>query len=257
VGGYLADGTSSRRAELYDPASNSWSRLPDLPFGVNHASAATLQGRAVVLGGYVAAGRAVRTVLVGDARRWRALPPMPSRRGAAGAAVLGGRLYVVGGVGPVGLARAVFEYSPGPRRWRSVPAPTPREHLAVVAAGGRLWAIGGRTAGLDTNLDLVESWRPGEPTWRLEPPLPEARGGTAAAVVGSTIVSAGGEAPSGTIRSVFALVAGENRWRRVPDLTTPRHGLGLAAVGKAVYALAGGPEPGLHVSAANEALTLP
>jgi non-specific serine/threonine protein kinase len=182
---------------------------------------------------------------------------MPSRRGAAGAAVLGGRLYVVGGVGPSGLARAAFEYAPGTRRWRTVPAPTPREHLAVVAAGGRIWAIGGRTAGLDTNLDLVESWRPGERTWRLEPALPEARGGTGAAVVGNTIVSVGGEAPPGTIRSVYALDTGENHWRRLPDLTTPRHGLGLAAVGKTVYALAGGPEPGLHVSAANEALTLP
>jgi non-specific serine/threonine protein kinase len=75
--------------------------------------------------------------------------------------------------------------------------------------------------------------------------------------VGNTIVSVGGEAPPGTIRSVYALDTGENHWRRLPDLTTPRHGLGLAAVGKTVYALAGGPEPGLHVSAANEALTLP
>jgi non-specific serine/threonine protein kinase len=138
-----------------------------------------------------------------------------------------------------------------------VPAPTPREHLAVVSAAGRIWAIGGRTSGLDTNLDLVESWRPGERAWRLEPPLPEARGGTGAAVAGSTIVSVGGEAPSGTIRSVYALGAGENRWRRLENLQTPRHGLGVAAVGGTVYTLAGGPEPGLHVSDANEALTLP
>jgi non-specific serine/threonine protein kinase len=127
----------------------------------------------------------------------------------------------------------------------------------VVAAGGRLWALGGRTAGLDTNLDLVESWKPGEPRWRLGPPIPEARGGTGAAVVGDTIVSIGGEAPSGTIASVYALGVGDNHWRRLPDLRTPRHGLGVAAVGRTVYTLAGGPEPGLHVSAANEALELP
>ena len=192
-----------------------------------------------------------------NGRGWHALPPLPSRRGAAGAASLGGRLYIVGGVGPSGLARGALEYAPRTRRWRFAPAPTPREHLAVVAAGGRLWAIGGRTAGVDTNLDLVESWKPGEPRWRPEPPLPEPRGGTGAAVVGDTIVSIGGEAPSGTIRSVYTLAVADNHWRRLQDLPTPRHGLGVAAVGRVVYTLAGGPQPGLYVSAANEALELP
>jgi hypothetical protein len=46
------------------------------------------------------------------------------------------------------------------------------------------------------------------------------------------------------------------RWRRLPDLPTPRHGLGVVAVGRRIYVLAGGPQPGLHVSAANEVLQL-
>jgi hypothetical protein len=40
-------------------------------------------------------------------------------------------------------------------------------------------------------------------------------------------------------------------------MRTPRHGLGVVAFGSSVYAIAGGPQPGLHVSAANEFLTLP
>jgi hypothetical protein len=43
----------------------------------------------------------------------------------------------------------------------------------------------------------------------------------------------------------------------LPNLPTPRHGLGLAALGGRLHALAGGPIPGLTVSGANEALTLP
>ena len=39
-----------------------------------------------------------------------------------------------------------------------------------------------------------------------------------------------------------------------PDLPTPRHGVGVAALGGRVFVIGGGPEPGLTVSSANEAL---
>jgi hypothetical protein len=46
------------------------------------------------------------------------------------------------------------------------------------------------------------------------------------------------------------------RWSRLPDMRTPRHGLAVATFDGNVYAIAGGPQPGLHVSAANEFLAL-
>ena len=48
----------------------------------------------------------------------------------------------------------------------------------------------------------------------------------------------------------------KRRWSRLPDLPTPRHGLGVVAYRGRVYALAGGPQPGLFVSAANEYLRI-
>jgi N-acetylneuraminic acid mutarotase len=141
-------------------------------------------------------------------------------------------------------------------RWRTVRGPTPRQHLAVAATRGRVYAIAGRISGLGTNMTVVESWAPGEKRWRRESPVPEARGGTGAVAVGSTIVSVGGEAASGTLGAVYAYDVVRRRWRRLADLPTPRHGLGVAAVGKAVFVIGGGPQPGLHVSDANESLTL-
>jgi N-acetylneuraminic acid mutarotase len=255
VGGYLADGSTTSRADVYLPWSDTWRRAPDLPVAVNHGAAATLGGRAVVAGGYTDPGGSSRGVYRLDGGRWSSLPPLPFRRAAAGAAALGGTLYVVGGVGPAGLARNALAYARG--RWRAIPGPTPREHLAVAAAGGRLYAVAGRTAGFDTNLALVESWRPGERRWRREPQVPEPRGGTGAAAVGSTIVSAGGEAASGTLGKVFAFDVRTRGWTPLPDLPSPRHGLGVVSVGSTVYVLGGGPQPGLHVSAANESLALP
>jgi non-specific serine/threonine protein kinase len=55
---------------------------------------------------------------------------------------------------------------------------------------------------------------------------------------------------------VYAYEIATRRWRRLPDLPTPRHGLGVVALDGRVYAIAGGPQPGLFVSDANESLRL-
>jgi N-acetylneuraminic acid mutarotase len=247
AGGYLADGRSTTEVDRYLPQADRWFRAPDLPAAVNHAAAATSGGRLYVLGGY----GAERSAFAFDGARWQTLT-LPAARAAAGAAALHGVVYVVGGRGVGGLAKTVLAYDG--TRWRALPGPTPREHLAVTAARGRIYAIAGRKAGYDTNLAVVESWAPGERRWRREQPVPEKRGGTGAAAVGGTIVSVGGEAPSGTRRAVYAYDTARRKWRRLADLPTPRHGLGVVAVGRTVYVIGGGPQPGLHVSDANESL---
>jgi hypothetical protein len=68
------------------------------------------------------------------------------------------------------------------------------------------------------------------------------------------VVSVGGEEPGGTIAEVLAYRVAERRWVQLADLPTPRHGLGVAALGGRVFVIGGGPEPGLTVSSANEAL---
>ena len=249
VGGFLENGGSSRRVDMYAPASDSWRSGPDLPSAVNHAAAAVAAGRLYVLGGY----GAERSAFVLSENAWKTLS-LPSPRAAAGAAAVRGTVYVVGGVGANGNARSMLAYDTRSGRWRTVPGPRPRQHLAVAATRGRIYAIAGRTSGLNTNFTLVESWAPGEKRWRREAPVPEARGGTGAAAIGSNIVSVGGEAPGGTVRTVYAYDVARRRWRRLADLPTPRHGLGVATLDGAVYVIGGGPQPGLYVSDANESL---
>jgi N-acetylneuraminic acid mutarotase len=249
VGGFLENGGSSRRVDLYAPAADTWRSAPDLPAGVNHAAAVVARGTLYVIGGY-GAPKSLFGYVDGA---WR-MSSMPEPRVAGGAAAFRGVIYVVGGIGTNGLAKTMLAYHTGYARWTRLPGPTPRQHLAVAATHGRLYAIAGRISGLGTNMTLVESWAPGERRWRREAPVPEARGGTGAAAVGSTIVSIGGEAPGGTIRTVYAYDVVRRRWRRLADLPTPRHGLGVAALDGVVYVIGGGPQPGLYVSDANESL---
>jgi len=254
AGGFVPWGDTSAQADAFSPATNRWRRLPDLPQAVDHASAATWRGHAVVAGGYADRRRPSDRVFVLDADRWRELGRLSEPRAAAGAAVIGDTLYVVGGIGPSGLARRALALDLRSGARRTIVGPTRREHLAVTSANGRVYAIAGRTAGLDTNLRTVESWRPGAKRWTRLRPVPGARGGTGAAAVRGTIVSVGGEAPPGTIASVYAYATNTRRWRRLPDLPTPRHGLGVVAFGGRVYVIAGGPKPGLTTTGAVESM---
>ena len=226
---------------------------------MHHALAASDGRRLYIVGGYgnpLGGGGPTRSAYVYDNRAWHALPRLPEPRAAGGAAVLHGKLYVLGGRAAGGLARTAFVLDLATRRWLLTPAPTPREHLAVTAAAGKIYAVGGRLQGYDTNLRTFESWTPGARGWTRLPPLPGARGGTGAAAAAGQIVSVGGEAPSGTIRTVYAFALATRRWRRLPNLPTPRHGLGVVAVGSRVYAIGGGTQPGLTVSDVNEHIDL-
>jgi N-acetylneuraminic acid mutarotase len=255
VGGFQANRQNSSRADAYSPSRNRWRRLPNLPVRVDHAMAAARGSELYLVGGYAPGGVALPTAFVLRGGRWTALPPMPAPRAAGGVAVVRGKLYVVGGVeAPGRLAREAFAYDFAAGRWSPIPGPRPREHLGAAALGGRVYAVAGRTSGLETNVDIVEAYEPSSNRWRAIPRVPEARGGTAAAAVAGRIVSAGGEMPTGTIRTVYAYNPATRRWTRLPSLPGPRHGLGLVGYRGRVYALAGGPRPGLSVSGSNQVL---
>ena len=257
LGGLTLEGGASQRVDAYSPARDSWRRLPDLPVGVHHSMAVGAGGRLHVLGGYTSSGAVLRTVFVLQGAAWRRLPRMPFPRAAAGAGVAGRRIVVAGGIGEGRrLARNALVFDLRTSRWSTVAGPTPREHLGVTALAGTVYAVGGRTAGLDTNLLFFESFRPGERAWRRLQPVPDSRGGTGAAALAGQVVSVGGEEPAGTIAEVLAYRVAERRWVRLQDLPTPRHGVGVAALGGRVFVIGGGPEPGLTVSSANEALSV-
>ena len=161
---------------------------------------------------------------------------------------------MIGGVASGGLARKALAFDRVRRRWSVIPGPKPREHLGVSALGNRVYAIAGREAGV--NFDTLQAYDPARKRWATLPPVPETRGGTDSAAVGSVLISAGSESSAGTSPSVYAYDVRGRTWSRLPDLPTPRHGLGVLAFAGRVYVIGGGPTPGLSVSGANEYLQL-
>ena len=256
LGGYGPDGATLATAEVYDTTTDTWARGPDLPVAVNHAMAATLDGVLYVAGGNDGDGPSTQVArLEGDT--WRRLAPLPQGRSAGGLVALEGRLYLVGGVVEGGLAADTQVYDPGADRWSPAPGlPTQREHLGAAATGGKVYVVGGRVGGIGRNLAAAEAFDPATGRWEPLAELPTPRGGLAAtATTGGEVVAVGGEAAA-TFPEAEALDAATGQWRSLPPLPTPRHGLGVVAIANTVYVLAGGPQPGLHTSSANEAIDL-
>jgi hypothetical protein len=201
VGGFVENGTNSARVDAYSISADRWRRLPDLPVAVDHAAAASANGAVYVVGGYGPDRRPLRTAFVLAQGRWRALAPLPEARAASAAAVARARLFVLGGVD--GGRALALDLKSG--RWSRLPGPSPREHLAAAASGNAVYALGGRSAGIDTNTRRFEAYDARTRRWTTLEPVPQARGGTGAALVNGLIVYVG---------RVYALLGGP-----VPGLT--------------------------------------
>jgi hypothetical protein len=260
IGGYRRDGATLSTVEVYDTRGNRWRRGPELPLAVNHAMAATVGGAVHVFGGYTSDGKPSASAFRLDRDGWRRLADLPAGRAAGTAVAVGDRVYLAGGIGPDGLARTMLVFDASADRWSIAPGPpTPREHLAGAAAGGKVYTIGGRVRGRG-DLDAVEAFDPATGRWTALPPLPTPRGGLGGAATANGFVVAVGGEPSSERKTTFAeaqaLDVRTGAWRSLPPMPRPRHGLGVAAIGTIVYTLAGGPQPGLHVSSTAEAIDL-
>jgi N-acetylneuraminic acid mutarotase len=246
----------SRRIDVFDPSTQTWSAGPELPADApkHHLTVTVANDSIYVLGGFDGIlGRngapfvplAVAYVLEGDV--WRKLAPPPLARGAATAQAIDGTIYVAGGAPNEGVpAYAQLDvYDIATDRWSTkTPMPTPREHVASCAVGGTMIVVGGWRDMEANTQQAAEQYDPATDRWTKLPDLPTARGGLAAVAIGTTCHVVGGEdwrlPPPGTFgaHEVFDTTTGA--WTHATAMPTARHGLGLAFVGGLLYAVGGG-----------------
>lgn len=231
-GGWGNGFSQSTALEMYDPATDSWTRLADLPFHVNHHATAVYQNALYVFG---PEDTALRYDPLSDA--WTELAPMPENRYAAASAALGDHLYVIGGSGSTS---DLLRYDPAADSWaRLAPLLQAREHTQAVALDGQLYALGGRW---ERGLNSVERYDPASDTWFRVPAMNQPRSGFGAAVWAGKIVVAGGEllSPLDIIDSIEIFDPAQNDWHLL-DVAMPvaLHGLPVAVIDGTLYLLGG------------------
>lgn len=118
----------------------------------------------------------------------------------------GNRIYVIGGVVPntgagdpvnasIRSTASVIALDTGkyPLAWETAPPlREPREHFNAAVVDGRIWVFHGRSES-STHMRGVESWAPGEGSWRREPDAPVGTSANVLAAVGKCVYSFGGE----------------------------------------------------------------
>lgn len=150
VAGGLRSGTVADFS-AYDPATDRWETLPDMPRPLDHAGAAAVGGKLYVLGGRAAGIEGVSgAVLIydPDERTWSSGADMPTPRGGVAAAVAEGEIFVLGGEGNPAVETGVFDdveaYDPETDSWRVLPPmAAPRHGMGAAGIGNRIYVPGG------------------------------------------------------------------------------------------------------------------
>jgi N-acetylneuraminic acid mutarotase len=197
LGGYGRTLDTGTRASFYryDPDTDRWSRMPEMPEPRAAMAVGIVGDRLIVAGG------ARDDVPRSDAfafdfrtRRWSRLPDMLSRREHVGAAVVGDRLYVLGGRAPGSLAVDTAEsYDVSDRRWRRLPPMlTGSGGLGVVSVDGEVIAVGGGDDGAGTVTGAVQEWDPRTERWSYLSPMRTPRHGHATTAIDDRIWVFGG-----------------------------------------------------------------
>jgi N-acetylneuraminic acid mutarotase len=93
------DGSNVASTEVYDPASDSWAPLPDLPTPRSGGASAVLGGKLYVMGGQLPGNTVYKTVsrFDPDGGVWESLGDMPIELTGHRAVAVDGAIYVVGG----------------------------------------------------------------------------------------------------------------------------------------------------------------
>jgi len=159
--GPIGGASATRTVEEYEPITDSWRKVADMPTARYALAAATVNGKIYAIGG--------RPLDVGIVEEydpstdgWRRVADMPTARVDLAAAMVDGKIYVIGGYDGSRL-RTVEEYDPKTDSWRMLAAmPTARNYLAAASVDGKIYAIGGIVAGNGgrVSLNTVEEYTP-------------------------------------------------------------------------------------------------
>ena len=214
----------SAAVEEYDPVTDVWTAVADMPTARELPAASALGSEIYVLGGGIGPGGSpniLDTVEVYDAAgdSWSTAAPLNTEREAAVAAAANGKLYAIGGENLIGGRQpldSVEMYDPGSNTWADVsPLPQPRSFAAAVTLSNKIYVFGGigpdcpgpvSIAKAGAVCNTVFSYDPVTDTWSIESSMPTARHSASAIELSGTIYVLGGSPDADPPRAALSVV---------------------------------------------------
>ena len=220
---------ATKEFDRYTPATNSWTRLADMPEGLTHIGVAT-DGRCIyAAGGYVSNYKTGwQTFATADTWRydtrtnaWSAFVPLPSARSAGYMVILNDKLYYYDGNdikrNPTTNTWVLNLASANPAWTSLAPVPTSENHITGCVLNGLIYAIGGQPGNDDGSPSaLCFVYNPATNVWSKIANLPGARSHAVAAALDGQIVLVGGVGSYFTpLASVVAYNPATSKWSTV------------------------------------------
>ncbi len=184
-GGFTEELQASNQVDVYDPASDSWTRKKDMPTRVTHLNPAVDGNTIWFAGGFKAKhpGPVTDEVWKYDiaSDTWTTGPPLPERRAGGGLAVVGRKLHYFGGYKADRNTNAGDHWSlslEDAKAWqREADLPDPRGHVSSAVLDGKIYALGGDHGHDITQIDVDSCHRfdPATKKWTSIASLPDGR----------------------------------------------------------------------------------
>jgi N-acetylneuraminic acid mutarotase len=209
AGGYTSNSSGTgqifgtREVWQYVVATDSYTRLPDLPVARSAGQLEYLGGSLYYFGG-TNRSRTADTPelyildLAGGADSWREGTPLPNARHHMGSTVLSGKIYAVAGQHDhdqrLSTQADVHAYSPESDSWeRLADLPLAVSHIAnsTFVLDGRIIVVGGEVDHLKPVANVF-AYAPETDTWNALSDLPQALQSTVARNIGGRVIVTGG-----------------------------------------------------------------
>jgi N-acetylneuraminic acid mutarotase len=242
---------------VYDPASNTWSRVADVPERISHAGVATDGVRIIFAGGFVGDWKGENTPITSTVRvyntsanSWSTIAPLPAPRAAGALVRVGRKLHFFGGLDSAindSGSHWVLDLRRPTAGWKtSAPLPNPRNHLGYTEYLGKIFAIGGQHrldehTGNDT---AVHAYDPVANKWNPVASLrmPRSHTHNSTFVWNGRITMIGGSTQEHTsLADLTQYDPKRNRWVTIGYLPSPRSATSSQLVGTQIITVGGTP----------------
>ena len=236
--------------ERYDPKTNRWINVADMPLARWGHTANAVDGKIYVIGGDNVTGLPVRVVSVFeyDAANdeWSVKGNTPIGFFFHCSVVVNGMIYVIGGAETIGVDLAVstvFEYNPKTDTWtQKADMPTARFSAAATVVDGKIYVMGGGTPQFKwpwNLLSTLEVYDPTTDTWTKNADMPTSRDSASASTVEGKIYVLGGGDEEEELSIMEKYEPETDTWERMADMPTPRYLLCTSVVDGRIYAIGG------------------
>jgi N-acetylneuraminic acid mutarotase len=234
-GGFTEDLDASNQLDVYDAASDSWTRKKDMPMRLTHLNPAVDGNTICFAGGFKGKhpGPVTAEVWKYDiaSDTWTAGPPLPEPRAGGGLVVVEHKLYYFGGYKTDRDTNAGDHWSlslDGGKEWqREANLPDPRGHVSSAVLNGRIYALGGDHGHDITQIDVPSCHRfdPATKKWSEIAGLPDGRSHfeSSTIVYKSRILIVGGrcnssQPPRNVVGDLLQYDPDANMWHVVGDM---------------------------------------